>query len=324
MTVLVTGAGQIGGHIAQRLVAEGQKAVLFDVASPVGFLGTLAPPDGVTLCRGDIRDAVALLDVMRDQHADCVIHTAGLLPPSTEGQPRLTSEVNVDGTLNVLEAARLAGVQRVVFCSTVGVYDMNAVREDVVREDDALKVENLYAASKLYGEKLGQAYAKRYGIQFITLRFAHIFGPAPLPLRPGIASFLGELACACAENRPAKLKPRVYAPREYVYVGDAARAALLAAHATRIDGGVFNIGTGRLHDAEALIAIARRIAPSCELELEPPGPEGPGSAGRPFDLSRAARELDYSPAFEVETGMRHHVAYLRRHAPAAATREVIQ
>jgi nucleoside-diphosphate-sugar epimerase len=312
MAVLITGAGQIGAHIARRLVAEGQTPVLYDVAPPLDFVSSLLAVDRITLCRGDIRDLVALLDVVREHHVETVIHTAGLLPPATEGLPRLTTEVNVAGTDNVLEAARLAGVRRVVFCSTLGVYDMAAVRDDLLREHDAVKLDSLYAASKLYAEKLGQSYAKRYGIEFVTLRFAHIFGPAPLPLRPGIASFLGELATACAQPNAAKLKPRIYAAREYLYVADAARAALLAACAANIGGRVFNIGTGVVHDAEALMAIARRIAPSVRLELEPMGQGGPGTPGRPFDLSLAKRELDYSPAFDVEAGMREHVAYMRR------------
>jgi len=198
MSVLVTGAGQIGAHIAQRLAAEGQTPVLYDAAPPLDFLKSLLALDRITLCRGDIRDVVALLDVVREQQVHAIIHTAGLLPPATEGLPRLTTEVNVDGTGNVLEAARLAGVRRVVFCSTLGVYDMAAVRGELLREDDAVKLDSLYGASKLYAEKLGQSYAKRHGVEFVTLRFAHIFGPASLPLRSGIASFLGELAVTCA------------------------------------------------------------------------------------------------------------------------------
>src|SRR4051794_10197776 len=118
MTTLVTGAGQIGAHIAHILIGEGRAPVLYDVNPPREFLRSVVPDDSLAVELGNICDLATLIDAIRRYRVQRIIHTAGLLPPKTEEVPRLATQVNIEGTVNVLEAARLTGVARVVFCST--------------------------------------------------------------------------------------------------------------------------------------------------------------------------------------------------------------
>ncbi|MGH8714666.1 MAG: NAD-dependent epimerase/dehydratase family protein [Casimicrobiaceae bacterium] len=310
MTTLIIGAGQIGCHVAQILMAQAHEPVVYDVSPPLEFIRVVLPGARMNLKQGDIRDMASLVDVIREHSVDRIIHTAAILPPKAEDDPLLTTDVNVRGTANVLEAARLTGVERVVFCSTIGVYDLRAISGDRIGEDDPVRCDTVYGASKLYGERLGENYARRRGVGFVALRFAHIFGAAPLPPRPGIASFVGELVSACAQGIHRTVRPRTSAAKEYLYVPDAARAAVLAATAPNLTDCVFNIGTGCVHEPREVAQIARAITPELKIDVEDVAPAG--GPGRPFDLTRAHRQLGYAPAYDLEAGMRHFVSHLKR------------
>lgn len=315
MTTLITGAGQIGSHVAQILIAEAHEAVVYDVRPPLEFMKTILPCERLSLKQGDIRDLASLMDVIRQHKVGRIIHTAAILPPKTEEEPLLTTEVNVEGTANVLEAARLTGVERVVFCSTIGVYDMRAIPGDKVREDDPVRPDGVYNASKLYCEQMGQNYAKRRGVEFAALRFGHIFGPGPLPPRPGLASFVGELVSACVRGIGTAVRSRTLVAREYLYVLDAARAAVLAAATRHMKDCIFNIGMGRVYEPHEMVQIACGITPGVKIDIEhvKPASGSPGgeSPGLPFDLTRAREQLGYAPAYDLEAGMRHHMSYLK-------------
>src|SRR3989304_5721373 len=128
MTVLITGVGLVGTQIARILVEDGYEPVVYDINPPMAFVEKVVPVERLKITRGDIRDIASLIDVIKREKVDAIIHTAAMIAPKSEENARLTAEVNVQGTSNVLEAARLMGVPRVVFCSTIGVYDMRAVR----------------------------------------------------------------------------------------------------------------------------------------------------------------------------------------------------
>jgi UDP-glucose 4-epimerase len=165
--VLVTGsAGLVGKEVMVRLRARGVAAVGCDLRAPEGNV-----PEVVTT---DICDAERLEQVCREHGVKRAIHLASVLPTNAKRDPKRATEVNIAGSLNVLEAARVLGMQRVVYASSISLYGSTGVR---VTEDSPAAPENIYGAGKRYLELLGEAYHRAYGMSFVALRIATVVGP---------------------------------------------------------------------------------------------------------------------------------------------------
>ena len=123
MAILITGAGLVGTHTAQRLLDRGEKPVLYDLAPNRAYMQTVLDVDRVPVVRGDIRDLPHLMQVTREHQCDVIVHTAGLIGGRVDEEPYSGLQINLQGTINVLETARVMGARRVLFASTEGVYD---------------------------------------------------------------------------------------------------------------------------------------------------------------------------------------------------------
>ena len=291
MRAAVTGgAGFIGSHVVDALVARGDEVHVVDNLA-TGRRENLDP--AATLHEHDIREPLgALFDEIRPE---VVVHLAAQADVGTSVEkPIFDAEVNVLGTLSVLEAARPHGAQ-LVFSSTGGA--IYGECERAAREDDARLPLSPYGTAKLAAEEYLATWNRLHGTRHVSLRFANVYGPRQLAKLEGgvVAIFTDRLRAGETVTIFGDGEQR----RDFVYVGDVV-AAVLAAIGR--DGGVFNVGTGAATSVNELFEAARRVA-GAESEAT----YAPARAGdvlrSVLDVSRTKRELGWRPQVTLAAGL---------------------
>ncbi|HYM64252.1 MAG TPA: NAD-dependent epimerase/dehydratase family protein [Gaiellaceae bacterium] len=294
MRAIVTGgAGFIGSHLVDALVAHGDEVVAVDSLA-TGKRERVN--EGAELVVGDIRDGTVLGETFREAKPDVCFHLAAQVDVrrSVE-EPVFDGDVNVLGTIGVLEAARARGTQ-VVFSSTGGAIYGECDRP--ADEDSALQPISPYGTSKLAGEEYLRTYNRLYGTQHVALRYANVYGPRQDPHGEAgvVAIFFGRIASG--------ERPRIFGngsqTRDYVYVGDVVQATLHAAG--KAGRGVFNVGTGRETSVVELYEACRLVSGS---ELEPEFADARlGELARSvLDPARAGSELGFRAEVSLEDGL---------------------
>jgi UDP-glucose 4-epimerase len=291
MRAIVTGgAGFIGSHVAEALIDRGHEVHVLDDLS-AGKRENV--PAGAELHVEDIRDPGGVFDAVRPE---AVFHLAAQASVSVSvARPAFDAEVNVLGTVAVLEAARAHGAQ-VVFSSTGGaIYGECATP---ATEDWERRPLSPYGTSKLAGEEYLAAWNRLHGTRHVSLRYGNVYGPRQDP--HGEAGVVAIFLRAVAEG----VRPTIFGDgsqeRDYVYVGDVARATLAAAS---LEGGVVNVATGRATSVLELVD-AMRAATGREIDPEH-GPKRLGDLQRSvLDPGLAERELDWRPEVSLEDGLR--------------------
>jgi UDP-glucuronate 4-epimerase len=314
MSVLLTGAaGFIASHLAERLLAGGRSVVGLDNFDDFYHqdvkernLAVAMGHAAFTLVRGDIRDAETLAALPSD--IDTVVHIAaraGVRP--SIAQPALYFDVNVAGTLRLLELARERGIRRFVFASSSSVYGNN---QDVPFSEEH-RVDNPispYAASKRAGELLGHTYHHLYGISCICLRFFTVYGPRQ---RPDLAIHKFARLMEAGEEIPVFGDGT--SQRDYTYIDDILEGVEGALDwVGRAEGAfeIVNLGESRTVGLLEMVEVL-----SEELGLEPRIrwlPPQPGDVERTFaDISKARALLGYDPQWEFRRGIRSFVEWIR-------------
>jgi UDP-glucose 4-epimerase len=290
--VAVTGgAGFIGSHVVDALVARGDEVHAIDDLS-TGRRENLNR--AAQLHERDIREPLDSL--CAEIRPEVVVHLAAQADVGTSVErPVFDAEVNVIGTVNVLEAARAHGAQ-VVFSSSGGAIYGECERP--AREDDERRPLSPYGASKLAGEAYLSTWNALHGTRHVSLRFGNVFGPRQLPKLEGgvVAIFVDRLRA----GEQATIYGDGEQVRDFVYVGDVV-AAVLAAFGR--DGGTFNVGTGRATSVNQLFDACRRAA-GVEAEVVHADAR-PGDLVRSvLDVSRAEAELGWRARSSLEEGLR--------------------
>ena len=300
MRVLVTGgAGFIGSHIAERLVRDGHAVRIVDNFSSGRRENLAGFADQVELVEGDIRDA-ALLERL-SLGCELVYHEAAVVSvPYSVEHPQETHDVNIQGTLNVLQAARRGKVRRVVFACSAAVYGEEP--ELPKREAMAPLPIAPYGVEKITGEYYLGVFNKLYGVETVSLRYFNVFGPRQDPRSPysGVISIF--------VDRVLKgVTPRVFGDgqqcRDFVFVANVVDANLLAGRVASAAGRCYNIGCGQRTTLNDLLRILGRLTGQ---EVHPEYDEARAGDIRESvaDISRARRELGYEPVISVEEGLR--------------------
>jgi len=178
LSVLITGGtGFIGGRVARVLLSKGQRVVCMDTAPDVGRFVDLGGEPRLAVVPGDTARPDDIVAAIRDHDVRRIVHLAGLLPPVTEDEPRLAMRVNVTGTTNVFEAAARLGLERVVYASSVAVFDDQEYYGDrPVNEDDEVRPYILYGHTKVMNEVVARRYGERFDLDTRALRPASVFG----------------------------------------------------------------------------------------------------------------------------------------------------
>jgi len=298
---LVTGAeGFLGSHLVESLLADGLAVRALDDGSRGRPEEVAAAGDRIERIRADIRDARALTGAM--EGVEWVFHLAARgADAGSFADPVADHSVNAAGTLAVLEAARRAGVRRVVHASSWRVYGERS--ELPLAETLEPRPASPYAVQKLCGEVYAALYHRLHGLETLSLRYFPTFGPRQRP-GPGYAAGVRARAAALARGEaPPPGLPDDEAAADLVFVSDAVRATRLAAEASRAGGEVVNVGSGR--PAGSCAALGER------------------GGARPVvaDPSRAKDRLGFVTSVSVEEGLARTVAWLRESEPARGEEE---
>jgi UDP-glucose 4-epimerase len=307
-TFLVTGgAGFIGSHIAEALVARGDRVRVLDNLST----GRLSNLDGlrgrIEFVEGDVADAPLVAELVRG--ADCVFHEAALasVPRSVEA-PLDTNAACVTGTVTVLDAARRAGVRRVVYAASSAAYGDRP--DSPKRESHLPSPTSPYGAAKLAGEYYCQAFTATYGFETVCLRYFNVFGPRQDPNSP-YSAVIPRFIAAMLAGRPPVVYGDGRQSRDFVFIADVVRANLLAAEATGVAGRTLNVGTGRGTDLLHLLDVLNRLLrTSIAPQHDPPRP---GDIRESLaDITQAQTLLGYRPQIEFDEGLRRSIDYYRQ------------
>jgi UDP-glucuronate 4-epimerase len=317
MKVLVTGvAGFIGSHLAARLGARGDAVVGVD-----NFDETLYPAAlhrrnlahvaaHVAFHEGDFVDAAMVDGLFSAQRVDVVVHLGALagVRPSL-AQPKRYQRVNIEGTLNLLEACRAHDVRRFVFASSSSVYGAhNAV--PFSERDPAVRPASPYAASKRAGELFCSNYSDLYGIATTALRFFTVYGPRQ---RPEMA--IHKFARLIAAGQPVPFYGDGSSARDYTFIDDIIDGVVAAID--RCDGGVhrvYNLGGARTTGLSRLVELLEAgVGKPAILDRQP---DQPGDVPITYaDVTRAGAELGYAPKIPIEAGIARFCAWLKEQRP---------
>ncbi len=301
MKILVTGgAGFIGSHAVQRLVGDGHEVTVFDNLS-TGSRENLQPEQGsIRLVCGDVRDRGACMKLLSETRPDAIAHLAALASvPQSINAPELAHEVNVDGTFNVLEAARRFGVRRFVFISSAAVYGSSPRLPS--SENDPIAPASPYAAQKAAGELLAAAFRNTWGLETVSLRLFNVFGER----QRGDSSYSGVISIFIDKLRRSEsvaITGDGQQSRDFIYVPDVVSVIARCLSGDDPGPGPFNIGRGESITIRQLFSIiARHLGRDDDPFF---------TSDRPGDVKhsracirRAAGILKFVPQFSVEEGL---------------------
>ncbi|MBI2393614.1 MAG: SDR family oxidoreductase [Deltaproteobacteria bacterium] len=301
MRVLVTGgAGFIGSHLVTRLLGDGHDVRVLDDLSTGKRenLAHLAAAD-VELVVGDVRDGATVDACARG--CEVVFHEAAIVSvPYSVEHPQTSHDVNLQGTLNVLLAARAQGVRRVVFACSAAVYGDEPTLPK--REDMAASPISPYGIEKIAGEQYVLAWPKLYGVEGVSLRYFNVFGPRQDPRSPysGVISVFVDRARA---GREITVFGDGEQSRDFVFVEDVVQANVLAATVPSASGRAYNIGRGARTTLNELLAMLERIVDR-PLAVRHEPPRAGDIRDSLADVSRAREELGFAPRVAIEEGLR--------------------
>jgi UDP-glucose 4-epimerase len=303
ISLVTGGAGFIGSHLVEALVARGDTVQVLDNFS-TGYRENLAAvADRVEVIEGDVVDLEVVRRAVRG--VEVVFHQAALVSvPRSVADPLATHHACATGTLHVLMAAREAGVRRVVYAASSSAYG-NSPRLPK-SETDATAPLSPYAVAKLAGEQYCAAFHQVYGLETVRLRYFNVFGPRQRPGSPYSAVIPLFIDAMQAGRRPT-IHGDGRQSRDFTYVDNVVRANLLAAEAAGVGGRVYNTACGQAASLLDLVEainelLGTRIAPVHDAPR--PGDVKDSLA----DLSRARADLGYEPVVDWREGLRRCVA----------------
>jgi nucleoside-diphosphate-sugar epimerase len=308
MATLVTGAGLIGTAFAQFALARGETVIFLDPEPRAEFLRMKLGESGYRLARKDVRDLPALIEAIRSNSVDTVVHTAGLIGPRVQEALGVAFDINLGGTRNVAEAVRLSDVRRLVHISTFGVYDRRRPASGPITENFPRGPSRGYGNYKAGKELILEAYAAVYGFELIMLRPANVFGLGHFWSGSSGGRKMQALVEAALTGGTARISATDAAPNEYVYAKDVGRAVDLAATVRMPAQATFNIGNGYVTPVEELLTALQGLCPALNHETE--AGARPQENPAPLDISAAKRHLGWEPRFTISSALEDYLKEL--------------
>lgn len=264
MKLITGGLGFLGSHLARKLVEAGDDVVLFDVIRSSRLVEDIE--NDVRIVQGNLGNWAEVLDVVRKHKVNCIYHAGALLSASAEESPLAAYMVNANGTFYVLEAARLFNVEKVVFLSTVATYGPGV--PEVVNDDTVQIPTTMYGVTKVFCERLGEYYHRKFGVNFRGVRLPSVIGPGRGG--GGASAYSSLIVQLPAAGRPYKPYIDEAARMPLLYIKDAVQALVSLGEAAeeRLKRRVYNI-QGFSPSARDLADIVRRYLPDARIEFEP-------------------------------------------------------
>jgi NAD dependent epimerase/dehydratase len=312
--ILVTGAdGFIGSHVVERCVADGHDVRAFcfyNSQGSYGWLDTSSVKTQIDVRLGDIRDAAFVADAT--QGVDVVMHLAALIAiPYSYRAPESFVATNVQGTLNVLEAARRHAVKRVIITSTSEVY--GTPETTPIRETHPLNAQSPYAATKVAADQLALSYHRSFDVPVVVLRPFNTYGPRQ-STRAVLPTILAQLLRGATSIKLGRLDTR----RDLTYVGDTVDGFMRAAAAANIDGQTIQLGTGTSPSIKEIFeAACRALGKQAKVELDASRlrPDASEVEVLESDPARAKELLGWRPTVSLEDGLQRTAEWMSKNLP---------
>ena len=315
MATLIIGSGLVGSQMARILVEEGERPVILDVAPQPEALADIVDVERLTVRRGDILNPLDLVRVIREDAITRVIHTAAnpLLTLGAQRDPYAAIQVNIMGTVNVLEAARIHGLERVVVTSSnVLSFYLTGGEDngDPTREEAFPRPSTFYAATKQAVESLGLNYARWCNLDVVAVRFGAVAGPWRGHGGGGPSNIFRSIVESALRGEEATVPP---SNMDWVYSKDAAAGAVLALKARGLTDRVFTISMGTVSGPKDITEAVRAVIPGARIRVE----TQQGTAlsmrnmDRPTDITRARKQLGYAPKYDLPGAVRDYVDWYR-------------
>ncbi|MDG6906355.1 MAG: NAD(P)-dependent oxidoreductase [Nitrososphaerota archaeon] len=313
MKVLVTGGtGAIGSWVPRELVDAGFQPVVYDAMPDTLLLKDIL--EKIEIVKGDIADFPQLIGILKKMSIDAIIHCASLIGANTTVNPLYTLKVNVEGTVNIFEAARILDIKRVVFASALAAVgpvepEYGYPQFKPLEEDHPCNPQELYGITKEAAERYGLFYAKSYGLDLIALRFTQLYGPGRMA-RHGSFNLIDIMIDAAYNDKSYELPSGADFETEWTYTRDDARALVSALIAQGVKHRVFNIGSGEFSSVQKIIDTVKTKFPMAKIRV---------GSGRNiplplpslrFNTTRASEELHFSPKYDLKKGIDEYVEIL--------------
>lgn len=307
MRYLVTGgAGFIGSHTVDELVRRGHSVVVLDDLTSGKEENLAEIRNKITFIKGTITDIEVVRKAMHE--AEYVLHLAARTSvPRSVKDPIETNKINIDGTLNVLVAAKELKVKRVVFAASSSAYGETPTLPKV--ETMQPQPISPYGVTKYVGELYGQTFGRCYGLENVALRYFNIFGPRQDPSSP-YSGVLAKFCTAFLEGAQPVVFGDGEQTRDFTYVENAVQANLLACEAPNVSGKVFNVGCGgRISLNDVLRALGKITGKTREAKYDPP--RDGDIRDSQADITQARDFLGYDPQIGFEDGLARTFAWYR-------------
>jgi nucleoside-diphosphate-sugar epimerase len=307
MRILVTGGhGFIGSHVQRELVADGHDVAVLDLHGPSPISATVA--EDVRTLRGDVTDPVDVYGAVLEFEPDRIVHMASLLGRESQHVPRRAVSVNLTGTLNVIEAAEDAGVERVVAASSASAYGHFPADATAFDETSPRTPDSVYGMTKYAVEHIGPVYAERSDLDFCAMEPVHGLGPDRK--RGNVEDAF--VVKAAVSGQPVTV-PAIEYPIEIVAVQDEARAFVAAALADETAHDTYLVGTGEQATLAEIVELVQEIVPEAALELGAGRGDDQLVRRPPSDTSRIREDLGWEPALDLRETIEAYVEWLREH-----------
>jgi UDP-N-acetylglucosamine/UDP-N-acetyl-alpha-D-glucosaminouronate 4-epimerase len=304
--VVTGGAGFIGSNTVDELVRRGHGVVVLDDLSSGKEENLAEVRNKITLIKGSITDIEVVRKAMHE--AEYVLHLAARTSvPKSVKDPIESNKVNIDGTLNVLVAARDAKVKRVVFAASSSAYGETPILPKV--ESMVPQPISPYGVTKFVGELYAQTFGRCYGLDNVSLRYFNIFGPRQDPSSP-YSGVLAKFCTAFLEDTPPVVFGDGEQTRDFTYVENAVQANLLACEAPNASGKVFNVGVGGRFSLNETIALLNKVS-GRNLQPKYEAPRDGDIRDSQADISQAREYLGYEPQVAFEEGLRRTFEWYR-------------
>jgi nucleoside-diphosphate-sugar epimerase len=317
MTILIIGVGLVGSQIARVLVERGERPVLMDLEPQTEALAEIVDLARLTVVRGDVLRPLSLSQAIIEHGVTAIVHTAAnpMLTLGAQRDPFAAIRLNVMGTVNVLEAARVHKLGRVVVASSnvLNHYLAGGIGDDPaapLAEEAFPRPTTFYATTKQAVENLGLNYARWCGVDFAAVRYGAVAGPWSGRGGGGPSNVFREAVVNAVEGREAVVPAGTM---EWVYAKDAASGTVGALEAADLESRIFNVTMGRLTTPAEFAAAITAAVPGARVRIETPADANVSlqNMQRHSDLRLARSALGYVPRYDMAEAVRDMVAWYR-------------
>jgi nucleoside-diphosphate-sugar epimerase len=315
-TMVIGGNGYVGSHVLRQLVDKGETPICYDIAPPSPLWADMA--DKIQMVHADVLNATDLIRTIKELDVDRIVLLTSLVTFASQRNPVKAYQLNIGSTLNVLEAARVIPLKRIVYASSLAVYGRTPENMPLPESTARLPV-SLYGSTKVFCEDLGVAYHQNYGVDFCAIRFPGMWGPGQGLIMTGKSTIYGSGKFAELVENPARgqkaLLPGIKQRYELLYIKDARDLVYRLLLADTLKHRIYNAGSEAMCSLQEVAGWLRSLLPAAEIEFDesvefPEGYDFAMPCGNHLDITRAKKELGYFPRYKPPEALKDYLRYL--------------